>query len=85
MFINCSKKMLFRTVFLQSFTFFSVFGVRVVWGCGEAVVDWWQIACDTVLICFINVKNEVVFLKKAHPDRQTVGVIGKKLLTLQLV
>lgn len=77
--------MLFRGVFLQSFTFLALFGVRVVRGCGEAVVDWWQIACDTVLICFINVKNEVVFLKKAHPDRQSVGIIGKKLLTLQLV
>lgn len=54
-------------------------------GCGEAVVCWWQNACETSLICFINVKNDVVFLKKAHPDRQTVGVIGKILLTLQLV
>ena len=77
--------MLFHTVCLQSFTFSVFFCVRVVWDCGEPVVDWWQIACDTVLICFINVKNEVVFLKKAHPDRQTVGIIGKKLLTLQLV
>jgi len=65
--------------------FFGVFGVRVVLGRGEAVVDWWQNACETSLICFINVKNDVVFLKKAHPDRQTVGVIGKNLLTLQLV
>lgn len=77
--------MLFHAVCLQSFTFLAFFGVRVVRGCGEAVVDWWQNACETSLICFINVKNDVVFLKKAHPDRQTVGVIGKILLTLQLV
>lgn len=85
MFINCSKKNVISHRFPTVVYFFGVFCVRVVWGCGEAVVDWWQIACDTVLICFINVKNEVVFLKKAHPDRQTVGIIGKKLLTLQLV
>ena len=85
MFINCSKKNVISRRLPTVVYFFGAFGARVVLGCGEAVVDWWQIACDTVLICFINVKNEVVFLKKAHPDRQTVGIIGKKLLTLQLV
>lgn len=84
MFINCSKKMLFHAVCLQSFTF-SALSVQGGLGCGEAVVGWWQNACETSLICFINVKNDVVFLKKAHPDRQTVGVIGKILLTLHLV